>query len=178
MSWYRTDARLPRQARAANTAHRLRTQRATTQDAFHRLFPTLRSGELPTPVFYHLRVPAVRTPSSLSDVEPASSQAWERLAQLVTPSVRHVGLTPRSAASPDVLWRFLQPTGCHEYPQASRFPSGVLAHFRSPLDPSPRYARACARRTRRAPLRRQGSVAGNLTPGDATVGRRGNQLRS
>lgn len=55
----------------------------------------------------------------------------------------------------DALPRSLQPTRCHEYPPIFRFPSMVLAHFRSPLHPPPRHARACVRRTRRAPHRRR-----------------------
>jgi hypothetical protein len=50
-----------RQARAANTTHRLRTQRATTQNAFNRFRPTLRSSELPNQAYYRLNHDNSRT---------------------------------------------------------------------------------------------------------------------
>lgn len=64
----------------------------------------------------------------------------------------------------DALLRSLQPTRCHEYPPVFRFPSVMLAHFRSRLHEPPRHTRACACRTRRVRLRRRVSVAGNSDP--------------
>ena len=43
------------QARAVNTAYRLRTQRATTQNAFDRFRSPLRASELPNQTYYRLR---------------------------------------------------------------------------------------------------------------------------
>lgn len=70
-----------RRARAVNTAHRLRTQRATTQNTFHRLSSTLRSSGLPTPTFDRLRH---GRPGTLfaARTEPASSRTWALLARL------------------------------------------------------------------------------------------------
>jgi hypothetical protein len=150
-----------RRARAEDVTHRLRNAARNHPGRLRSTLPGLATGR------------AAR--SGL--LSPESRQPEHHLHRpLRTRLVKDLGLRGQLASAdiqcPKALTRrcempfvrSLQPTRCHEYPPVFRFPGLVLSHCRSPLHPSPRHARACARRTRRDPHRRRASVAGGIDP--------------
>ena len=120
----------------------------------------MRLGALPTQACYRLGATAPTPASPNASGPPGQGLGPSRTASFGS---FHTFLSV-CAPKRDALLRSLQPTRCHEYPPVFRFPSVVLAHFRSRLHQPPSHTRACACRTRRVMLRRRVSVAGNSDP--------------